>query len=151
MPESTPAPPKKKGGKLILIIALIALVGAGAAAGSYFFFARSGEPKTPKPPPQQVVDMGSIVVNLENADSGRYLRVGLSLVYPENPKLGEEIAANQQLLKDRLIDVLRRKKAGDIGDAAKADLLKRELLQEVNKYLHEGQVEQIYFTEFLVQ
>lgn len=151
MAETTPAPPKKKGGKLILVIALIVLAGAGAAAGSYFYFARSGEPRAPKPPPQTVVDMGSIVVNLENADSGRYLRVSLSLAYPENEKLSAEIEENQPLLRDRIIDLLRRKTAADVGDAAKSDKLKRELLQEVNKYLHEGQVEQIYFTEFLVQ
>jgi len=151
MAENTSAASKKGGNRLILIIALIVLAAAGSAAGSYFFFARGGEARAPKPVPQQVVDMGSIVVNLENANSGRYLRVGITLAYPENEKLSAEIAENQPLLKDRIIDVLRRKNTEDVGEAAKADALKRELLQEINKYLHEGQVEQVYFTEFLVQ
>lgn len=151
MAETPTTPQKKTVGKKLLFILLLVLVAAGAACGSYFFFARSGNAEPPKPPPLQVVDMGAFVVNLENANSGRYLRVSMSVAYRENTKLGEEISASQIQLKDSIIDALRQKKAGDVGNAAQTEQLKRELLLEINKHLHEGQVEQVYFTEFLVQ
>lgn len=146
---------KNKKSKLIILIALIVL--AGSSAGAYFYLNRPAD-ATPtakasaaKTPVTESVDMGEMVVNLSGNGGGHYLRVKITLNFPEEKKLSEEIKKKKPQLSDVIITTLRSKTLDEVGPVSSVDVIKKSLLSEINKNLSSGEVTSIYFTDYLVQ
>ena len=152
MPEEQKTTGEQQPNKpwLVNVLAVIAL-GSMAVAGYLFFLAPKNAPEKSAPPPLHSFSLGNTVVNLGEPYSGSYLRVGISLAYREEAT-AEVLAERQDEIKDLIIDILRRKDVDDVADVAKTEALRRELMQAVNRVLaEEGRVEDVYFTEFIVQ
>jgi len=91
--------------------------------------------------------MEDIVVNLSDPGLRRYLRTKITLEYSER-RLEKEIRDKSHRIRDAVIGVLRSKKTEELSQE---DALKRELLAVINSQLEGGQVEELYFEEFLIQ
>ena len=135
--------------KKILFFAVILVAAGGLAAGGYLLFGSKRAQVTSHSQPMAEMDLGSKVINL--ADTG-YLRFDLVLEYPAgNKALGDELKSKQAQVTEAVLDVLRSKTEGQVLPVKDQPMLKSELLQAINKILVNGQVKQVYFTDFLVQ
>ncbi|MBG0833301.1 flagellar basal body-associated FliL family protein [Planomonospora sp. ID67723] len=134
----------KKSKKKLFIIAGAVLVVVAAAAAYFLLFAGSGEPaEEPKPEPGAVAALDAITINLAD---GHFLKLKLALQATKEVKEAPDgskaldLAINQ--FSNRPVDELSSDKA--------RNLAKKELLEKVEK-AYEGEVMDIYFTEFVMQ
>ena len=123
--------------KLIVALLLVAAVGGAA----YWFLLRP----TPEvaPEPGEVVALEPIQVNLAD---GRYLRVAIAL--QATLDVEEEVDGSRAL--DAAIDVFSGLPVDEVANAKSRDALKSELKERILE-LYEGELMDIYFTEFVTQ
>ncbi|NMM61446.1 flagellar basal body protein FliL [Clostridium sp. P21] len=170
---------EKKGGKkvIFIVIGLVALVivGAGAYFGYTMFSKSKGTAKTTvqtaakttqtQTETQQTnqnqsyleqivseknVGLDECLINLADEDGKRYLKAKIFVGYDKNSKLETELTDKKPLVRDAVIAVLRNKKAADIVPK-NMDAIKMELIQKINPLLKKGQINNVYFSDILVQ
>lgn len=90
------------------------------------------------------------IVNLMTQNSRRYLKTSITLEL-SNDKLQEEVDSKSTIIKDIIIDVLSSKSIEKIVTAKGKEAIKDEMLQRINQVLVDGSVNNIFFTEFVVQ
>ncbi len=123
--------------KLIIVVALVALIGGAA----YWFLLRP----TPQvvPEPGEVVALEPIQVNLAD---GHYLRVAIAL--QATLDVEEEVDGSRAL--DAAIEVFSGLPVDEVANTKSRDALKSELKERILE-LYEGELMDIYFTEFVTQ
>jgi len=147
--ENRKSRPKKM--KIMLAVLIFLVVAGGFTAGAFFYFKKSaGEPEVKKVE-YETLEMEDMVVNLSQNTGIHYFRVQMTLEYPKNEELAEEIEKKKHQLSDVLITTLRSKTLSDVIPAGSAEALKKDLLEAINSRLEHGKVEGIYFTDYLVQ
>lgn len=149
MPEAETAKGKKgkkgkdaEGGgggkkKLIMIVVLLAVLGGGG----YWFFLKPSGP-APKPVEGEVVALDATQVNLEG---GHYLRIGIAL---QLTSTATEADGSKAL--DATIEIFSGQSVTDLNDPKERQHLQEELAKELDE-LYEGEVMDVYFTEFVTQ
>ncbi|MCL6477607.1 MAG: flagellar basal body-associated FliL family protein [Peptococcaceae bacterium] len=155
--EVAEQPVKKQRSPLFLLflIALGAVVTGALVMGLVLYFI--GIPGVaPKVKPQaapvyETVEMGERVINLDDSDGARYLRVRIVLEHKKNEKLAAEIKTKEAAIMDSILHTLRSKKVDDIRPLEKEEKVKAEILNAVNAKLESGKIERVYFTDFLIQ
>ncbi len=90
------------------------------------------------------------IVNLTDAQGGRYLKVVMQLEM-EDPGLAEEINSKIPQIRDEMITILSSKSFDDLSTVPGKRALKRSILENVNKFLTTGKVINVYFSEFVIQ
>lgn len=132
----------KAGGskKKLIIIAVVVLLAVG---GGVKFFVLGGHSAPAKPQPGVVLKLDSINVNL--ADN-HYLKIGLAL--QTTTKASADIDGSRAL--DIAISELSGQKMPDLAVPAKREKAKAALVKEVAE-AYEGEVMDVYFTEFVMQ
>jgi len=145
--------PKKKKNILMILLILILLV--GSSAGAYTLFlrpaAQAGEVKKTKVTEEkESLDMGEVIVNL-NGSSSHYLRAKVTIDYPKNKTLAEELKKKKHIVSDVIIATLRSKTLAEVSNASALQTLKNSLIEEINNKLDAGEITGVYFTDFLVQ
>jgi flagellar FliL protein len=140
--DTEAAAPKKKSKKmLIIIVAAVVLLGGGGAGAYFAFF--SG-PSKPKPPvPGKVVPLEAVTMNLAE---GHFLKLKLSL--QTTAKAAE--APDGSKAMDIAIDQFSNRTVAELASNAARDQAKAELRKRVNE-AYEGDVMDVYFTEFVMQ
>jgi flagellar protein FliL len=153
--QAEATPPKFAKLKRILLIVLIALVAAGVAAGGmYFYLSKHGSSK-PAPPPPVFFPLDPMTVNLLSDDDGQhYLRIGLTLKIADE-KMQTRITEHMPELRSRILLDLSNKHPEDLatvdGKRALADELKTALEQPTETGAPPLKIEDVLFTEFVVQ
>ena len=160
------APGRKHGSKRLIIVALAALLlMVGTAAALYFSGIAStllgkGEEKVekkvdaPPPPPKVAVfydDLPDMLVNLNTGTrKSSFLKLHVSLQIE-----GEDDKAKIKLVQARIIDTfqtyLRELRLEDLKGSAGLYRLREELLMRVNAAVAPVKVDDVLFTEMLVQ
>ncbi len=157
--QQTVAPPAKTGKvKRIVLIVLIALVAAGAAAGGMYFFLSKSAPGKPAPPPPPAPPvffaLEPMTVNLLSDDGQHYLRVGLTLKLADD-KMQARLTEHMPELRSRILLDLSNKHPEDLSTLDGKRALAKELKTLVEQPTDAGtppvQVEEVLFTEFVVQ
>jgi flagellar FliL protein len=145
---------KEKQSRPWLTIALLLAVMLLSGGYVFYFFFGGNTPTTAavasgsqRPVNMQKLGLDAIVVNLADPGLHRYLRLKVTLEYSE-AKLTPELNDKVYRIRDTIITVLRSKKTADLQSE---DALKRELLAAINTQLLAGQVQGIYFEEFIIQ
>jgi flagellar FliL protein len=129
------------GGKKKLVLVVVALVAVGAAA--YFFVLKpKPEGKKEKPVAGEVVVLEPRQVNLE---SGHYLKLGLAL---QGTAEAKELEGSKAL--DAAISLFSGRSVEEVSRPAELKHLKDELTKEL-EHLYEGEVMDVYFTDFVTQ
>jgi flagellar FliL protein len=141
--------PKKKKTKLwiILGVAFIAI-----AACIYLYFSVGVKNSAAQVPAKDMktVTFADITVNLADTNSSRYLKTTITLEY-SSKDLDKEITASKYKVKDGILKVLRNTSASNLDTPEETDVLKQQLLEEVNSRLTSGKVTGLYFEDFIVQ
>jgi len=150
--QSNPVKPKKLPLiKMAILAVLLALLGGGGYLG-YAKFLKPPPAESQQPELERSVaqEMGSFLVNLSDPGGKRYLKISIQLEL-NNQLVSQELSKRNVEVRDAVLMILSSKEYNDIGNATGKMVLKRELLTRLNKMLRDGQVKDIYFTEFLVQ
>ncbi|WP_338834455.1 hypothetical protein MHLNE_07730 [Moorella humiferrea] len=142
---------EKKGRSLLTVVMLLLILALSGGYVYYFFFGGNrgvtAAPARQAPAVMQKMALEPVVVNLADPGLRRYLRAKITLEYSDT-RLTEELNEKLYRIRDTLISVLRSKKTDDLQNE---DALKRELLTAINAQLMGGQVQGLYFEEFIVQ
>lgn len=141
--------------KLIIFLVLgLVLLGGGGFGAYLFFFKKAPPPETTEHAPvvaQPVMhQMDPFLVNLADPGGKRYLKVTMQLSMESATALND-LQNRTVVVRDGVIMMLSGKTFDDISSPAGKMALKREIMARINKSLTQGQVKEIYFTEFLVQ
>ncbi len=161
-PEKT-----KKSLKIVIIItsALILLLGAAGGAWVLFFSSSSGEEgsvlgkikglwaggkKKPGITHGSMHKMEPFLVNLADPGQLRYLKVTLH-VESNQEKVSEEYEKRVPQLRDAILIILSGKCYKDIMNPEGKTVLREEIKGKLNQLLITFKVQNIYFTEFVVQ
>ncbi|KVE35019.1 flagellar basal body-associated protein FliL [Burkholderia sp. TSV86] len=145
-------------------VALLMLIGFGAAAvaaaGTYFVLMDGGvrhdRPGAPAPLAVPVFfALEPLTVNLQSDDGiQHYLRVGLSLKLTD-PKAQEHLSRHMPELRSRILLALSNKRPDELatlaGKRALADELKTVIEQPTQPGNQSVHVDDVLFTEFVVQ
>ncbi len=120
-----------------------------------------------KPPVTVMYPTKERVVNLSDKGSAKYLKVTLTLefidtklkdpppaaaVAQQQTDFATEMSPYSAVIEDSLVTTLSAKTSSDLLQPAGKDQLKEDLINNVNRALHEEEkVVNVYFTEFIIQ
>jgi flagellar basal body-associated protein FliL len=150
MPDPQVSPAPKKKGKLGLLAVVLVLV---LGAGGIFFWLRplhSTSAAETGSSVQSTVALETFVVNLSGSGERAYLRVGISLGL-SHPLARKQEDVPMALVRDTVLSVLSSAQPAQLLQAEGKRQLKAELLRALQERVPQLGVQDIYFTEFLVQ
>lgn len=139
----------------LMLIAMVVLSLIIAAGTSYFMLSQLGGNVTQKSKNQESVTklgptykVGNFTVNL--AGGRRFVRVNLA-VEVSDKAVTEELKGRNPQVRDAIISILRNKKEKDINTQSGARDLREQIRKQLNKFVSEGKISNVFFTEFVVQ
>jgi flagellar FliL protein len=138
--------------KIIILVVLVALLGGGGYIGWVKFLKKpeSTAEKKPQSEPDIKQEMGTFLVNLADPGGKRYLKVSLQAELSDR-EVAKEISDRSVEIRDTVLMLLSSKEYDEIGSVSGKMALKQDLMTRINRFLHTGQIKELYFTEFLVQ
>ena len=167
MAEEEKAEESVKGGinKKLLLLGLLAVLIVGGGAG---FFLMSGGEDEKKAKAQEehaeaeteaepapgvvgpVIDLEPFVLNLADRDQLRYLKVSIKL---QLDRAQEETDFNDKLpaIRDALLVLLTSKASRSLRTVDGKMLVRDEIGGRVNTIMKKGKIQQVFFTEFIIQ
>ncbi|NPA64579.1 MAG: flagellar basal body-associated FliL family protein [Epsilonproteobacteria bacterium] len=156
------------GGKkklLLILIVLLLLVGAGGGAAYKFLVLdkQQKEEEKKEKKAQKIVeeikniedlgvqfDVGTFIVNLQDKDADRYLKITIVLDV-QDEKVKAELEKRLPQVKDAITTLLFTKTSHELRTPEGIEELKEEILKRVNAILPIGGVKNVYFTDFVIQ
>lgn len=144
--SGTPSGSKRR--VILLLLPVVLLAGAGI----WFWLARSSSPRpgTEGSQVKSTLHLDTFVLNLSDLDQRSYLRVGIDLGLNTEPKRGEEPAPVAEV-RDTILGVLAEGKVDELLTESGKTKLKENLLSALRQRMPQLGVEEVYFTEFLIQ
>jgi flagellar FliL protein len=159
------APKKGKNTLLIIIIAalVVVLVIVGVVvmmlAGGDEEQSQGGSSGSTKEKPMKNLDamevgpmfpLDTFTVNLLSDSGRRYLKVQMNLEL-DDEELAAELETKTAVIRDLVIRLLSSKTLEEISTIKGKDKLKEQIVNQLNLRLRDGNVRNVYFTEFVVQ
>jgi flagellar protein FliL len=157
---------KKKGSNLILIIIIGVLVVVLLIVGIVVAMLAGGDDEqsqgqspSAKERPMKNMDamevgpmfpLDNFTVNLLSDSGRRYLKVQMNLEL-DGEELASELESKTAVVRDVIIRLLSSKTLEEISTAKGKDKLKEQVVNQLNLRLRDGNVRNVYFTEFVVQ
>lgn len=140
--------------KVILILLMLVLVAAGAGLG-VFYINTGGLPfglqrLLEKPQVELMMPAESFLVNLKDDRAMHYLKATVVLSYLDNK---DQSLINQSIpqIRDVVIQYLRGLSRNDIMDAGNLEIIRLDLLDQINLIFGREVVHRLYFSDFLIQ
>ena len=163
--EQTEQPEGKKS-KLTLILAIVGgvILLGGVGVGAYFLGA-NGQEQTPagevaesSAPAKKaqagkvgpMVDISGFIINILDRDEIRYLKAAITLE-ADSEAGALELQERQAQVRDAILLLIGNKTFDELRDLQGKMQLRSELIAQINTLLQQGQVKNIYFTDFVVQ
>ncbi|MEA3228993.1 MAG: flagellar basal body-associated protein FliL [Campylobacterota bacterium] len=94
--------------------------------------------------------LDTFTVNLKSDAGRRYLKVTMSLEL-EGEELSLELDAKSPVLRDRIIRILTSKTLEEISSKKGKQKVSTQIMDTLNSMISDGQIQGIYFTEFVIQ
>ena len=163
---------KKSGGNMVLILIVVLLVVLLVGGGLAAFFLLGSDDEAMSQPQQTtqatttkrktgkrssdyltigpMYPMSQFVVNLLSEGGGKYLKVSLDIEL-DKQELSAEMDMKKSLIRDIIIRALSSKTFEEISTMKGKDRLKDEIVNSINEVLADGQIKNIFFTDFVVQ
>jgi len=135
--------PKKKKGWLAVVLALVL-----AAAGMFVWLRPEASTSAAA---GSTLALETFVVNLNGSGQRAYLRVGITLGLAHPLPHNQAEAVPTALVRDTILSVLATAQAEELLRLEGKRQLKDELLKALQERVPQMAVENVYFTEFLVQ
>ncbi len=171
--EEVKSEEKKSGSNvlLIVVIVLILIILIGGGLGAFLLLSgdeEEAQTQAPQQPQQQMqkqrssarstnlltigpmYPMEQFVVNLLSESGSRFLKVSLDIELG-NEELSPEMDKKKPAIRDIIIRTLSSKTFEEVSTMKGKERLKDEVVQKINEILADGQVRNIFFTDFVVQ
>ena len=158
-PPAAPAPAAPAKSKKTLFLAIAALVLLGGSGGAYWKFfasapseAAAEAPKEPAEPPA-IVPFDPFVVNLSDPGTPRFLRVTMALVVDgeAHAKEFEENTVARMKVRSALLELLSQQRASLLVTPEGRAELKKTIIERTGHNAEELKVNDVLFSEFIVQ
>ncbi|RUM64698.1 MAG: flagellar basal body protein FliL [Sulfurospirillum sp.] len=94
--------------------------------------------------------LDQFIVNLFSEDGSRYLKTTINLEMSLE-ELATELDAKKPLIRDIIIKALSAKSYEEISTIAGKENLKDEIVANVNAVLKDGKINNVFFTDFVIQ
>ena len=94
--------------------------------------------------------LDTMIVNLSDHGGKRYLRVTMALELSD-PEAVTTIESRLPQVRDAILMILPTKKYDEVSTTEGKIALRTEVMDKINSLMTVGQVNNIYFTEFVVQ
>jgi flagellar FliL protein len=139
------------GKKKLIIIAVVVLLAGG---GAYVFLgsskgsaaaAAASPSASPSYQPGPIVQLDPVTINLAG---GHYLKLGMALQASKGVGADGEMSGAKAI--DAAIELFSNRTLEELTPSKGRDHFKDELIKEITE-LYEGEVYDIYFTEFVMQ
>lgn len=138
----------------IIIIALLATILVLVFGIGYLLLSDKDMPELTtifKTNGEYTIPLEEFIVNLKpEASLNSYLSINIALMYTDE-KIGEEINANVNKIRDLVIANLREKTASDMLNEINISKLKVDIKDEINDSLKKTAIKDIYITDIIVQ
>ena len=158
---------EKKSSNLVLIIVIVALVAVLLIVGIVVAMLSGGDDnvrqsnndnpsKKEKRVSMDSLEVGpmfpldNFTVNLLSDSGRRYLKVEMNLEL-DDEEVAAELDSKSAVVRDVVIRLLSSKTLEEISTAKGKEKLKEQIVNQLNIRLRDGNVRNIYFTEFVVQ
>lgn len=149
--------PAKSSKMKILIPVLALLILAGGGAGAYFkFFANStkteeGQKEKEKETAEPILkEMDTFIVNLSDPGGKRFLKITMKARL-DSQQASNEFTSRIFEFRDAILMILSAKESEEVSKPSDKLTMKQEIITAINRSMKKGQVQDIYFTEFLIQ
>ena len=149
--------------KIVIIISLVIIFLSG---GGVFAYLKLSAPSTPsdnqtkvqKPvdlnkntnEPGPICDLDTFIVNLLDDSGRRYLKTSIKLEL-NTKSVEEEIIQKMPLIQDDIIALLSNKSYEDIADISGKLRLRTQIMKRLNNIISGGEIQKVYFTDFVIQ
>lgn len=101
---------------------------------------------------ESTLHLETFVVNLADEDGRTFLRIGIDLGLAKAPgKEKENEVTPVALVRDTILSVLMARTSGELANPEGKEKLKSDLMRTLVQRAPELKVQEIYFTEFLLQ
>lgn len=144
----------KKSKSKLIIIGLLVLIILIVGVSVFFLVSDTGVEDIKakfESKDEYTILLDEFVTNLQNEDKGKnYLKIQVALMYTDK-KDSPAIEANTSKIRDIILNDLRGKGADEILAVEKTGELKTQILDKLNESLGEGVIEEVYFTNLVVQ
>jgi len=156
----------EKKSNLVLIVVIVALVFVLLIVGVVVAMLAGGDTEssqnsTPSAKEKPMSNMDSMevgpmfpldtfTVNLLSDSGRRYLKVQMNLEL-DGEELAAELESKTAVVRDVIIRMLSSKTLEEISTAKGKEKLKEQIVNQLNLRLRDGNVRNVYFTEFVVQ
>ena len=98
-----------------------------------------------------MVALGDFTTNMAmNGNSGKFMKTKVN-VRTTGEEVSEELIERNVLVRDAVIRTLSQKRFDDIASMAGKQRLKDQISEEINAIVTKGSIEEVYFTEFIIQ
>lgn len=143
---------------LVLVLVIVGVVVVMLAGGDDTPQASNNNPSA-KEKPMKLMDsmevgpmfpLDNFTVNLLSDSGRRYLKVQMNLEL-DGEELAAELESKTAVVRDVVIRLLSSKTLEEISTAKGKDKLKEQIVNQLNLRLRDGNVRNLYFTEFVVQ
>lgn len=147
---------------LIVVVSIAVLMMGVVSTGFFILWNKISQlPRDPSrvqemPVQEEGVTVGplysldTMIVNLADHGGKRYLRVTMALELSERAAISA-IESRMALVRDAILMILPAKAYEDIHTNEGKAALRAELIEKINGLMPRGRVNNIYFTEFVVQ
>jgi flagellar protein FliL len=142
-----PGTSRSKGTKRKGLVGVVLLT--VAAAGIYFWSHSASSSSAAPTEPESTFALETFVVNLDGAEQRAYLRVGITLGLSHPPRKKDDVPVAP--LRDAILSVLSTEEPEQLLAAEGKQKLKADLLKALQERAPDLGIEDVYFTEFLVQ
>jgi flagellar FliL protein len=148
---------------IIIIAAFLLFVMAAMGGGFFILWTKMSALSAPAPMEEEAVveeeesqeigplySLGTLIVNLADEGGKRYLRVSIELEL-ESTEMTEEVESRLPQVRDSILMILPTKTFADINNTPGKIAVRDELLVAMNDLVTTGKIQNLYFTEFVVQ
>ena len=147
---------------LIIIIAVVVLFMGMVGAGFFILWNKISQiPVDPSKVAEMPVDeeenvigplysLDTMIVNLAGHGGKRYLRVTMALELSD-PESVDTIESRLPQIRDAVLMILPTKTYDDVSTTDGKIALRNQVMEKINTLMTKGRVNNIYFTEFVVQ
>lgn len=124
--------------------------GDEAAADDHAAPAKEGSHGEPTTEVGIMFPLDLFTVNLLSESGRRYLKVEMNLEL-EGEELALELETKKPVLRDVIIRILSGKSLEEVSTIKGKETLKEEIVTDLNQRVKDGQIKNVYFTDFVVQ
>ena len=155
---------KESGGKGSLLFILLPVMLISAGIGSWLAYSQypalaelayntfdKGEGEDYEPIEfGEFMELSNIVVNPSDSEGRRLLMVSLGLE-TEKSSILESVVEREMVVRDTIIKILGRRTTDELSSIDERNMIKDELRHAVNGIVSDGEINRLYFTQYVLQ